>query len=243
MSIHDGHRMRMYQKIAAGNFSEHEWLEVLLYPMLPRRDTNALAHRLLLRFGTAEAMFQASMEQLQSVEGVGVAVAAHIKCIGHFINRPPVKQPTFEEAFAPRDFLPFVKEVYQSIKYEVVDFYLLDGYSHVVARQGFSAESMYDVQMVPEEITAFLLTKDISGVVIVHNHPCGEARPSPKDDEMTKNVQMLCSMHNRLLCDHIIYSPGGAYSYYLSGRLKEISQRFSFDKMLNGIEMPPLPQT
>ena len=56
MAIHDGHRMRMYQKMGTANFSEHEWLEVLLYPMLPRRDTNALAHRLLLRFGTADDM-------------------------------------------------------------------------------------------------------------------------------------------------------------------------------------------
>ena len=63
MSIHDGHRARMYQKVETGSFSEHEWLEVLLYPMLPRRDTNALAHRLLLRFGTADDMFHASMEE------------------------------------------------------------------------------------------------------------------------------------------------------------------------------------
>ena len=232
MSIHDGHRARMYQKVSANNFSEHEWLEVLLYPLLPRRDTNALAHRLLLRFGTAEEMFRASMEDLQSVEGVGVAVASHLKCIGHFMARKPVERPTFSKAFTSEAFLPYVKQVYQSISYEVVDFYLLEGYSHVVARRGFSAETLYDVQMIPEEITSFLLTKDISGVVIVHNHPCGEAKPSDKDDVMTKNLQMLCSMHNRLLCDHIIYATNGVYSYYMSGRLSAISQRFSFDAML-----------
>ena len=232
MSIHDGHRARMYQKVEAGNFSEHEWLELLLYPMLPRRDTNALAHRLLLRFGTADDMFHASMQDLQSVEGVGAAVAAHIKAIGHFMDKRPEKRPMFTKAFTSEGFLPYVKKVYQSIPYEVVDFYLLDGYSHIVARQGFSAENLYKVQVMPEEVASFLLSKDVSGVVIVHNHPYGEATPSPKDDEMTKNLQMLCSMHNRLLCDHIIYATDGVYSYYSSGRLKEISQQFSFDKIL-----------
>ncbi|MBE7079691.1 MAG: hypothetical protein E7371_00460 [Clostridiales bacterium] len=232
MSIHDGHRARMYQKMEAGNFSEHEWLEILLYPMLPRRDTNALAHRLLLRFGTADDVFHASMEELQSVEGVGVAVASHIKAIGHFIDKKPAKRSAFTKEFTPEEFLPYVKSVYCSCPYEVVDFYLLDGYGHVIARQGFSSDSLYDVQLIPEEVTAFLLNKDGSGVVVVHNHPKGSAQPSEKDDEMTKNIQMLCSMHNRLLCDHIIYATDGVYSFYKSGKLAEISRQFSFSKML-----------
>lgn len=243
MSIHDGHRARMYQKVETGNFSEHEWLEVLLYPMLPRRDTNALAHRLLLRFGTAEDMFRASMEELQSVEGVGIAIAAHIKAIGHFVDKRPAKRPIFSKEFKTETFLPYVKKVYHSIPYEVVDFYLLDGYSHVIARQGFSAENLYDVQVMPEEVTAFLLNKEASGVVIVHNHPHGSARPSAKDDEMTKNIQMLCSMHNRLLCDHIIYATDGVYSFYSSGRLAAISQQFSFANMFrNSITDLELPE-
>ena len=232
MSIHDGHRARMYQKVETGSFSEHEWLEVLLYPMLPRRDTNALAHRLLLRFGTADDMFHASMEELQSVEGVGVAVAVHIKAIGHFMDKRPPKRSVYNKEFEVETFLPYVKEVYSTCPYEVVDFYLLDGYSHVIARHGFSSDSLYDVKVMPEEVTTFLLNKDASGVVIVHNHPKGSATPSNKDDEMTKNLQMLCSMHNRLLCDHIIYGKDGVYSYYKSGKLVEISQHFSFSRML-----------
>jgi len=67
---------------------------------------------------------------------------------------------------------------------------------------------------------------------MVHNHPFGDAVSSEKDDMMTKNLQMLCSMHNRLFCDHIIYAPNGMYSYYLSGKLKEISENYSISKVL-----------
>jgi DNA repair protein RadC len=228
----------MYEKVAVGNFSEHEWLEILLYPVLPRRDTNVIAHRLMLRFGTTDDVFHASMEELQSVEGVGIAVASHIKCIGHFIDHKPAPRPIFSDAFTSHGFLPYVKKVYKTIPYEVMDIYLLDGYSHVIARQGFSAENLYEAQVVPEEIASFLLTKDASGVVLVHNHPKGEAKYSTKDDVMTKNLQMLCSMHNRLLCDHIIYATDGVYSYYMSGRLAAISQHFSIDKMLKDTTMP-----
>jgi len=71
---------------------------------------------------------------------------------------------------------------------------------------------------------------------MVHNHPYGEAIPSDSDDRMTKNCQMLCSMHNRLFCDHITYAPNGMYSYYLSGRMKDISQNYSVCKFLEDEE-------
>ena len=68
----------------------------------------------------------------------------------------------------------------------------------------------------------------------MHNHPFGTATPSKADDEMTKNCQMLCSMHNRLLCEHVIYAPDGLFSYYLSERMQEISKRYAVSQILEG---------
>ena len=99
-------------------------------------------------------------------------------------------------------------------------------------KQRFSIESISKVQVEPEEISAFLITEGASGVVMVHNHPVGEAVPSQADDTMTKNCQILCSTHNRLICEHIIYAPNGMYSYYLSGKLKEITEQYSVQKVL-----------
>jgi DNA repair protein RadC len=94
-------------------------------------------------------------------------------------------------------------------------------------KQRFSVDSLFKVDVIPEELSAFLLTEQASGAVMVHNHPFGSAYPSEADDKMTINAQMLCSMHNLLLCDHIIYAPNGMYSYYLNGDLQNISQKYS----------------
>ncbi|MBO7297723.1 MAG: hypothetical protein J6U60_01595, partial [Clostridia bacterium] len=83
-----------------------------------------------------------------------------------------------------------------------------------------------------EELSAFLLTEQASGVVMVHNHPFGSAFPSEADDKMTINVQMLCSMHNRLLCEHVIYAPDGLFSYYLSGKIQDIGREYVFSRLL-----------
>ena len=52
MAIHDGHRQRMYEKAEKGVLAEHEWLEVLLFNAIPRRNTNDIAHALIAQFGS-----------------------------------------------------------------------------------------------------------------------------------------------------------------------------------------------
>ena len=234
MALHEGHRQRMYQKVEKGALEEHEWLEVLLFSAVPRKNTNELAHLLIARFGSALKVFSASMEELQKVPGVGASVAAQIRAIGHFFeNYRETQEPKYYGKFSSRDFLPFVKKTYEDVFFEVVDLYLLDGEGRIMKKQRFSIESICTVKVLPEEVSSFLLSEGASGAVMVHNHPFGEAIPSEADDLMTKNCQMLCSMHNRLLCEHIIYAPSGMYSYYLSGRMGEISKNYSISKLLD----------
>ena len=233
MSLHAGHRQRVYEKMQRDALADHEWLEALLYNAVPRRNTNELAHALLKRFGSVQGVLSATMDELQSVDGVGASVASYLHCIGHFYNQYKKNDESwFYDVFSVESFLPFVKKRYSAFPYEVLDIYLLDADGRLLAREGFSVESIRTVQVLPEEITAFLLTKGAHGVVMVHNHPRGGAKPSENDDGVTKNLQMLCSIHNRLLCDHIIYAVDGIYSYYLSGRLQEISEKFSIDRVL-----------
>jgi DNA repair protein RadC len=78
-----------------------------------------------------------------------------------------------------------------------------------------------------------LLTEERpSGIVLVHNHPLGEARPSKTDDETTSLCQVVCGMHGVIFCDHLIYSAYGVYSYYASGQLTEIGKVFSLEKLI-----------
>ncbi len=231
--MHEGHRLRLYQKLSKDALEEHEWLEALLFNAVPRKNTNDLAHALIHKFGSALDVVYASVEELQTVPGVGVSVAAYLNIIGRLLKAHKEKEaPKFHGKFQSRDFLPFVKETYKDTHYEVLELYLLDGEGRVLKKRGFSVDSISSVKIVPEELSAFLLEKGASGVVMVHNHPYGEAVPSEKDDAMTKNCQILCSMHNRLFCDHIIYAPNGMYSYYLSGRMQEISEHYSVGKFL-----------
>ena len=88
-NLHAGHRERAVKKFLTNpdSFSDHELLEVLLFYALPRRDTNALAHRIIKYFGSLEKVFSAPLESLKAVDGVGDRVATELLVIGTMYKR------------------------------------------------------------------------------------------------------------------------------------------------------------
>lgn len=225
MSIHDGHRMRIIEKIDKNILKEHEYLEILLFNAIPRRNTNDIAHRLLAKFGSIPNMFAASLDELQSVEGVGPSVAAYLKCIGVFFEKyHPVKDVAYRGVFERETFLTFMKNRYKEEKNEIFDIYFLDGNKKVFAEERFTSFQPNTASIAPEGLSKSLAMKMPAGIILVHNHPFGKAEPSTADDDATKRCQTMCNMQNILLCDHLIYGQDGIYSYYSAGRLQEINE-------------------
>ena len=82
--MHDGHRLRIRKKFILNgfdNFEDHEILELALFYAIPRKNTNVIAHELLDKFGTVDAVFDAPMNMLKEVEGIGESAAVFIKMI------------------------------------------------------------------------------------------------------------------------------------------------------------------
>ena len=229
---HEGHSKRIIKKLESGTLLDHELLEIMLFSMLPRRNTNDIAHRLLQQFGSMQEVFCATQEELMRVKGVGESVAANIRCIGIVYRKYfAVKKENYEGRYEPSNFLSYVNEEYPFVDCEVFDVYLIGKHSEIIKRKRYTEDDGMSVKINAVELSKLLAQEKPSGVILVHNHPQGEARPSKTDDETTNRCQVVCSMHGVVLCDHLIYSPYGVYSYYLSGQLREISKTFSLDKL------------
>ena len=81
--IHQGHRERLrmrYEREGLKHFQPHEVLELVLTYSIPRINVNPIAHRLIKNFGSIHRVFDASIEELCFVEGVGkrTAVLIHL---------------------------------------------------------------------------------------------------------------------------------------------------------------------
>ena len=87
--MHAGHRNRMRDRFAGDGecrFYTYELLEMLLYYVIPQKDTNPISKSLLDRFGSLKGVLQASEEELRQVDGVGAQAASLIKAVNELMN-------------------------------------------------------------------------------------------------------------------------------------------------------------
>lgn len=67
--------------------ADYEILELLLFRLIPRRDTKPIAKALLDRFGSLAGVFGAEPTLLQEVKGVGEAVVLDLKLVSTVAHR------------------------------------------------------------------------------------------------------------------------------------------------------------
>ena len=71
----------------------------------------------------------------------------------------------------------------------------------------------------PKIILKFALDKLASSIILVHNHPSGNSRPSMADDKITEKLKLACGNMDIMFTDHIIVAEESYYSYSDEGRL------------------------
>lgn len=76
-------------------------------------------------------------------------------------------------------------------------------------------ETLVDVRMILREA----LLKRATLVVLSHNHPSGNTKPSIDDDQLTERVKKACEIMSVKLLDHIIITDGAYFSYCDEGKL------------------------
>jgi DNA repair protein RadC len=71
----------------------------------------------------------------------------------------------------------------------------------------------------PREIAKRAISNGASAVILVHNHPSGEVKPSKEDIEITNLIKKGLEPLNIVIHDHVIISGDAHYSFKSSGLL------------------------
>ncbi len=238
--LHFGHRERMIGKFVAnpGSMSDHELLEILLFSLVPRKDTNALAHKILRVFGSLGGVFDASVKSLMTVEGVGVRVASGLAVIGETYKRINEQAEKNGDEFwtSPVAIEKYLKKIFKDCKTEQFILVLLNARYKKITSLAFEDKNRYSVSVdIPEIITAFAVFKP-KFAIIAHNHPSENCFPSSQDDFTTKKLNILCELHNVKLSDHLIVTANSVYSYFKEKRMEYIQKTCDLEKLLNRVK-------
>lgn len=215
---HSGHRERLRARYARGGlegFAPHEVLELLLTFAIPRIDVNPLAHRLIDRFGSLQAVMEASVEELRQVPGMGVQAATLISML------LPVMQAYQREKGRPKKKLTTYAQLADYCRTLFLGagcekFYLLcfDAQMQLLSTPLIADGTPTEVSVLPRKIMQELMRHNASGAVLTHNHPSGSPLPSAEDMAVTKEIQeLLCGVDIRLY-DHVIVAGDQDYSFF-----------------------------
>ena len=236
-NVHKGHRQRMIErcKINSGALLDHELLEVLLYPIIPRVNTNPIAHRLISTFGSIEKVFSAGISELMAVSGVGEKVATQINVIGALIGRVNDKTDKSESLWCFEAVKKHVEKHFKDKTEEKFLLFLLDKKYVKLATVEFDDGDVVSIKADVKKVANALLTYKPQNVLLTHNHASGIAQPSEQDDLATKKLNLICMAHGINLVDHVIYAKGNTFSYVSSGRLDKIKKSADLNAMLNSL--------
>lgn len=210
MHLHGGHRQRMKDRFLThglDNFDDHNVLELLLFYALPRGDVNHLAHELIDRFGKLADVFDAPIEELKKVSGIGDNTATIIKLIPQISRRYMISRSLSGDDIHLTDSKKagaFIVPYFYGEREETVYMVCLDAKCKVInCRMMFRGEvnsAIISIRKIVENALAYKATS----VILAHNHPSGIAIPSREDERTTERVMEALGAVDILLADHIV---------------------------------------
>ncbi len=218
-----GHRQRLRRRFLDGGpdaLPDYELVELLLTLAIPRGDVKPLAKRLLDHFKSLPGLLQASPQALTEVEGVGEAAATALKVVQAAAQRLARQEVLHRPILSSWDKL--LDYCHISMAHRGVEqFHLLflDRKNVLIADEAQQTGTVDQTPVYPREVVKRALELNATALILVHNHPSGDPKPSRADIDMTYQVRDAAKAVGIVLHDHLVIGRSGHASFKALGLL------------------------
>lgn len=208
-----GHRDRLRQRFmdnGAQALQDYELLELLLFRILPRRDTKPIAKALLTRFGSFSEVMSAPPHLLAEVDGLGQSAITDLKVMLAVAQRFARDQVPDKPILGSWSAL--IDYCHSQMAYETKEQFrilFLDKKNRLIADEVQQVGTVDHTPVYPREVIRRTLELSATAVILVHNHPSGDPSPSSADVQMTKAIADIARPLGITLHDHIIIGKSG----------------------------------
>jgi DNA repair protein RadC len=226
----EGHRQRLRERfLRAGlsGFHDYEVIEILLTIGTPRRDCKDAAKELLERFGTLQAVFEASIEELCQTKGIGPKNLFGIKLIKAVADR------YMEKKIIDKDPINNSKELHDYLFHHLRDrhrecFHILylDAKNRVIKTETLFEGTLTASSVYPREVVSSALNNRAAALIFAHNHPSGDPKPSSEDISLTRQLVFACRVVGITVHEHIVVGNNRYYSFADAGHIARMNREF-----------------
>ena len=200
-------REKLLEK-GAKALADHELLAIILGKGSRKNDVLSLSRKIVKTIDKKGLNLQA--KDIIEIDGIGEAKATAISAAFEFVRRR-IKPEGLKIKF-PVDILPLIQH-YGDRKQEHFLCISINGANEVMNVRVVTIGLVNKSQIHPREVFADVISERASAIIIAHNHPYGDLKPSDEDIRITKRIKNASTLLGINLLDHIIFNSKGYYSF------------------------------
>ncbi len=218
-----GHRDRLRKRFIENSetsLQDYELLELFLFMAIPRRDVKPLAKALIEHFGSLPELLNADVAEIIKIKGISENTAIGLKAI-NAVSRRSLKQELMKKPVL-NSWARLMDYCYATMAHEKKEHFrilFLNKKNEMIADEIQSSGTVDHTPAYPREIMKRALELGATALILLHNHPSGDPRPSQADVDMTRAIQLAAQALNIVVHDHVVISRNGYTSFKNEGLL------------------------
>lgn len=190
--------------------SNSELLAIILGSGKKGENVLQLAKKVLKEFPKNQ-LVNVSIKHLIEVEGIGSTKACQIvSCFE--LGKRFLKNKAINLVMTPKDVWSEMKEVRNNKKEYFVVFYL-DNRNQLIKKEVISIGTLNTSLVHPREVFEPAIKNFTSQIIISHNHPSGEDKPSEEDIQITKRLIEAGKILGIEIIDHVVVTSDSYFSF------------------------------
>jgi DNA repair protein RadC len=197
-------RERLVEK-GADALSHAELVAILLRTGLKGANAVDIGKELLAKFGSLQALAKASLEDLQQIKGIGrdkaVTLAAAFTLARKMAEDLRREAPVLD---TPDAVANLMREDARVRNVETFQILLLNTRRRLIDVVKISDGTLDTILVHPRDVFKPAIAANAAAVVLLHNHPSGEATPSEADIKVTRDLIRAGQLLKIEVLDHVI---------------------------------------
>jgi len=163
-----------------------------------------IGEEVLARLGGLEGLGRATVADLARIKGIGPAKAIQLVAafgLGARLSRTQAEARVVE---SPADVLALLGDEMRLLSQESIRMILLNKKHHLIRIEEISRGLVDESLFHPREGLRAAVAHNAAALIMVHNHPSGDPKPSPADRQVTQAFAEAAKLMEIPLLDHII---------------------------------------
>lgn len=215
---HKDHRKRLRKRFLESGIDgllPHEVIELFLTFVVPQKDVKNEAHEIIKKFGSVKGFFEASDEELYEIKffkEIAVSLRKFIREVSLLYHKQIAEDISI--SYSQKELIDYCIKKIGNLKEEEFWLFTIDS-KHNIIKEHLVSKGLTDrTPVYPKRILELALADKAHSILITHNHPNGNTKPSDYDITVTKALNIPAQVLGLNIIDHIIVSSNN----YLSMR-------------------------